>query len=82
MDRPAGAGAGRVRAAAVDPELVEEYGDPPVVLATVLPMAAPAVAKADGRVLIGLQRHQQSGDVSRDWPTRCSARCGPSRVVR
>ncbi|WBB73765.1 DUF5926 family protein [Micromonospora sp. WMMD1128] len=48
------------------PELVEEYGDRPVILATVLPMAAPAVAKPDGRVLIGLQRHQQSGDVSRD----------------
>ncbi|MFI7213036.1 DUF5926 family protein [Micromonospora maritima] len=48
------------------PELVEEYGDRPVTLATVLPMAAPAMTKPDGRVLIGLQRHQQSGDVSRD----------------
>ncbi|MEV0153505.1 DUF5926 family protein [Micromonospora sp. NPDC050686] len=48
------------------PELVEEHGDRPVVLATVLPMAAPAMTKEDGRVFIGLQRHQQSGDVSRD----------------
>ncbi|SCF42978.1 DUF5926 family protein [Micromonospora mirobrigensis] len=48
------------------PQLVEEYGDRPVVLATVLPMAAPAMTKEDGRVFIGLQRHQQSGDVSRD----------------
>ncbi|WP_446217515.1 DUF5926 family protein [Micromonospora sp. IBHARD004] len=48
------------------PELVEEYGDRPVTLATVLPMAAPAMTKPDGRILIGLQRHQQSGDVSRD----------------
>ncbi|WP_422750912.1 DUF5926 family protein [Micromonospora sp. WMMD1219] len=48
------------------PELIEEYGDRPVTLATVLPMAAPAMTKPDGRVFIGLQRHQQSGDVSRD----------------
>ncbi len=32
------------------PELVEEHGDRPVTLATVLPMAAPAMTKADGRV--------------------------------
>lgn len=48
------------------PDLVERYGDRPVTLATVLPMAWPAVAKPDGRVFIGLQRHVQSGDVSRD----------------
>ncbi|MEV4754057.1 DUF5926 family protein [Micromonospora sp. NPDC049559] len=48
------------------PDLVERYGDRPVSLATVLPMAAPAVARPDGRVLVGLQRHVQSGDVSRD----------------
>ncbi|WP_405091729.1 DUF5926 family protein [Micromonospora sp. NBC_01392] len=65
------------------PELVEEYGDPPVVLATVLPMAAPAVAKADGRVLIGLQRHQQSGDVSRDLADAllCALRTEPGGQV-
>src|SRR3954465_3221734 len=48
------------------PELVEEHGDRPGTLAPVLPMAAPAMTKPDGRVFIGLQRHQQSGDVSRD----------------
>lgn len=48
------------------PDLVERYGDRPVTLATVLPMAWPAMTKPDGRVFIGLQRHDQSGDVSRD----------------
>ncbi|HEX5540918.1 MAG TPA: DUF5926 family protein [Micromonospora sp.] len=48
------------------PELVERFGDRPVMLATVLPMAWPALTKPDGRIFIGLQRHVQSGDVSRD----------------
>ncbi|WP_329105922.1 DUF5926 family protein [Micromonospora sp. NBC_01699] len=48
------------------PDLVERYGDRPVTLSTVLPMAWPAMTKPDGRVFIGLQRHDQSGDVSRD----------------
>ncbi len=48
------------------PEVVEEYGDRPVTLSTVLPMAWPAMTRQDGRVFIGLQRHVQSGDVSRD----------------
>ena len=48
------------------PEIVEEYGDRPVTLSTVLPMAWPAMTRQDGRVFIGLQRHVQSGDVSRD----------------
>ncbi|MFI2708585.1 DUF5926 family protein [Micromonospora sp. NPDC018662] len=67
----------------LNPELVEEYGDRPVVLATVLPMAAPAVAKPDGRVLIGLQRHQQSGDVSRDLADAllCALRTEPGGQV-
>ncbi|MEK8108878.1 DUF5926 family protein [Micromonospora sp. M12] len=64
------------------PALVEEFGDRAATLATVLPMAAPAITKPDGRVLIGLQRHQQSGDVSGIWPTRCSPHCGPSRAAR
>jgi hypothetical protein len=50
----------------LDPELAERHADRPVTLATVLPMAAPAMARADGRILVGLQRHAQSGDVSRD----------------
>lgn len=65
------------------PELVEEFGERPVTLATVLPMAAPAMTKPDGRVLIGLQRHQQSGDVSRDLADAllCALRTEPGRQV-
>ncbi|MFV2102262.1 DUF5926 family protein [Micromonospora sp. LOL_024] len=48
------------------PALVDEYGDRPITLTTVLPMAASAMSREDGHVLVGLQRHQQSGDVSRD----------------
>jgi hypothetical protein len=50
----------------VIPELTAKYGDRPIVLATVLPMAWPAMTRPDGRVFVGLQRHVQSGDVSRD----------------
>lgn len=50
----------------LSPRYVEEYGDVPVTLSTVLPLAAPAITRADGRVMLGLQRHVQSGDVSRD----------------
>ena len=48
------------------PEIIEEYGDRSVTLSTVLPMAWPAMVRQDERVFIGLQRHQQSGDASRD----------------
>jgi hypothetical protein len=47
-------------------ELAERFGDRPVLLATVLPMALPAMAREDGQILIGLQRHVHSGDPSRD----------------
>jgi hypothetical protein len=50
----------------LSPELVAEAGEREVTLATVLPMAWPAMHRADGRIFIGLQRHIQSGDVSRD----------------
>ncbi|MEW2332198.1 DUF5926 family protein [Micromonospora chersina] len=65
------------------PDLVEEYGDRPVTLATVLPMAAPAMTKPDGPVFIGLQRHQQSGDVSRDLADAllCALRTEPGGQV-
>ncbi|TDC73213.1 topoisomerase II [Micromonospora sp. KC606] len=64
-------------------DLVTEYGDRPVTLATVLPMAAPAMTKPDGRVFIGLQRHQQSGDVSRDLADAllCALRTEPGGQV-
>ncbi|MPZ27399.1 MAG: topoisomerase II [Micromonosporaceae bacterium] len=51
------------------PELVAQHGDHgerPVTLATLLPMAWPAVARPDGRILVGLQRHVESGDPNRD----------------
>jgi hypothetical protein len=48
------------------PDLAERYPDRPVTLATVLPMAAPAIVQSSGQVLVGLQRHVHSGDVSRD----------------
>jgi hypothetical protein len=47
-------------------EFIDEYGDRPVTLSTVLPMAWPAMTRQDGHVFIGLQRHVQSGDASRD----------------
>jgi hypothetical protein len=50
----------------LSPELAEQYGERSVTLATVLPMAWPAMTKPDGRIFVGLQRHVQSGDISRD----------------
>ncbi len=47
-------------------EYAQKYPDRRVSLVTVLPMAWPAMVRADGEVLIGLQRQFQSGDVSRD----------------
>jgi hypothetical protein len=47
-------------------ELIEKYGEREVTVATVLPMAWPALTKPDGRIFLGLQRGTQSGDVSRD----------------
>jgi uncharacterized protein DUF5926 len=46
--------------------LTRDFGDRDITLATVLPMAWPAMTKPDGRILVGLQRHVQSGDASRD----------------
>ena len=42
------------------------YADRSVTLATVLPLALPAIVRSDGRILIGLQVHSHSGDASRD----------------
>jgi hypothetical protein len=65
-------------------DLAQEFPDRPVLLATVLPMAAPAMARADGTVFVGLQRHQQSGDVSRDLADSllCALRTEPGRSVQ
>jgi Family of unknown function (DUF5926) len=48
------------------PEYAAKYGERQVTLATILPMAWPALTKPDGRVFVGLQRHERSGDVNRD----------------
>jgi len=48
------------------PRLVEKYGEREITLATILPMAWPAMVKPDGRIMLGLQRHVQSGDPNRD----------------
>lgn len=40
--------------------------DRDVVLSTVLPLAWPAMVRADGRIFLGLQVPSRSGDVSRD----------------
>jgi hypothetical protein len=48
------------------PELTEEYGQRPVTVATLLPMAWPAMTGPDGAVLVGLQRQVESGDPNRD----------------
>ncbi len=65
------------------PPVIERYGDRPVILATVLPMAWPAMTKPDGRVFIGLQRHVQSGDVSRDLSVAllCALETPPGQTV-
>jgi hypothetical protein len=48
------------------PSLVAEYGERPVTLATLLPMALPAMSRPDGSILVGLQRSVGSGDANRD----------------
>lgn len=65
------------------PELVERHGDRPVTLATVLPMAWPAMTKPDGRIFVGLQRHVQSGDISRDLAVAvlCALQTEPGGTV-
>jgi hypothetical protein len=65
------------------PDLVQRFGARPVTLATVLPMAWPAMTRPDGRVFIGLQRHVQSGDVSRDLAVAivCALQTTPGGTV-
>jgi hypothetical protein len=47
-------------------EYVAKFGERDITLATVLPMAWPALTKPDGRIFLGLQRHERSGDINRD----------------
>lgn len=48
------------------PAYAERYGDRSVTLATLLPLALPAMSDSDGTALVALQRDGQSGDVNRD----------------
>lgn len=48
------------------PEYEAKFGARELTLATVLPMAWPALTKPDGRIFLGLQRNDRSGDVNRD----------------
>ena len=52
--------------AATAPLQAKDAPDRPVVLATMLPLAWPALVRADGSVLLGLQVQSRSSDVSRD----------------
>lgn len=65
------------------PEVVERFGDRPVLLATVLPMAWPAMTRTDGQIFIGLQRHDHSGDPSRDLAVAllCALQTEPGEPV-
>ena len=55
-----------VPAATAPLTLVGEYADREAVVATVLPLAWPALVRADARVAVGLQVQASSGDASRD----------------
>ena len=44
----------------------KEHGARDVVIATVLPMAWPAMHRGDGTIMVALQQHAGSGDASRD----------------
>ena len=52
--------------AATAPLRLKAAPDRDVVLSTVLPLAWPAMVRADGRIFLGLQVPSRSGDVSRD----------------
>ena len=55
-----------VPAATAPVRTTAEHGGRAVTVATVLPMAWPAMHRADGSVLLGLQTQSGSGDASRD----------------
>lgn len=50
----------------LQPELAQRYETPGLLLASLLPLAAPAIRRGDGTVLVGLQRQIESGDPNRD----------------
>jgi len=52
--------------AATAPLTLKDHADREVIVSTVLPLAWPALVRADGRTFLGLQVQSRSGDVSRD----------------
>ncbi|HIW63937.1 MAG TPA: topoisomerase II [Candidatus Stackebrandtia excrementipullorum] len=48
------------------PEYTDQVGDRKLIVTTVLPLAWPAMSRADNTVFVAMQRQFQSGDVSRD----------------
>jgi hypothetical protein len=55
-----------VPAATAPLALKREHGARRVTLATLLPVAWPAMVRPDGEILVGLQRQAESGDANRD----------------
>jgi hypothetical protein len=55
-----------VPAATASVRLIGDHAGQDVTVATLLPGAAPALVRADGEVLLGLQTRTSSGDASRD----------------
>ncbi len=69
--------------AATSPLMVKGHEDRSVTLSTVLPMAWPAMVRADGRVFLGLQVGARSGDASRDlaWALEQALAASPGSAV-
>lgn len=61
-----------------------EYADLDVTLATVLPMALPALTRADGRILLGVQVHDAGDDASRELAAALlrAIEAGPGQMIR
>jgi Family of unknown function (DUF5926)/SEC-C motif len=64
-----------VPAATAPVRMTAEFGAHEVTVATVLPMAWPALHRADGSVLVGLQTQGGSGDASRDIASALLTAC-------
>jgi hypothetical protein len=61
---------------ATAPLTLRDAPDRTVLLATVLPLAWPALVRADGEILLGLQTSARSGDPSRDLAQALTAALG------
>jgi hypothetical protein len=70
--------------AATAPLHLRDAGDRDVTLSTVLPLAWPAMVRADGRIFLGLQVAARSGDVSRDlgWALELALAAEPGTAVQ